>query len=53
MSAGGPRFAALFLLAAAWGVSYAAESKTVWFRLPTGAASNWTAVACRCGSPVE
>ena len=41
------------LLADAWGVSYAAGYKTVWFRLPTRAASSWTAVACRCVSPVE
>ncbi|MCO6006068.1 ATP-binding protein [Actinoallomurus purpureus] len=41
------------LLAAAWGVSYAAESKTVWFRLPTRAASDWASVTCRCAASVE
>jgi anti-sigma regulatory factor (Ser/Thr protein kinase) len=41
------------LLAAAWGVSYAAESKTVWFRLPTRAAAGWAPVTCHCALPVD
>jgi anti-sigma regulatory factor (Ser/Thr protein kinase) len=41
------------LLADAWGVSYAAECKTVWFRLPTRAARDWAPVACRCASALE
>ena len=41
------------MLAAAWGVSYAAESKTVWFRLATRSASGWAPAPCRCTSSVR
>jgi anti-sigma regulatory factor (Ser/Thr protein kinase) len=35
------------LLAAEWGVTYAASSKTVWFRLGT------RTIRCRCGRPLR
>ncbi|MFL6056721.1 MAG: ATP-binding protein [Actinoallomurus sp.] len=41
------------LLAAAWGVSYAAGSKTVWFRLATRSASGWAPAPCGCASSVQ
>lgn len=41
------------LLAAAWGVTYAAGSKTVWFRLATRSAAGWAPAPCGCAAPVR